>query len=366
MNKTTKIVLSVAAVVLIANLVGWRLSQKPVQSGAIKIGSILSLSGEFASFGEEINRGALIALDEAKQSGLMVSYDVEDDQSDAKGSVNAASKLIENGNQAVFTATVQQVKPIAPLFSSAKIPLLAVWDSNNFIRTAGPYVFTIGFSTEGTGAEAAQYAYTTLGLRKAAIVYKLDDWSKLIAASFAAEFRSLGGQVVMNEGTIEEQKDFRTFVSKAKSLNPDVAYIPLQLQDAGIFLKQSMELGLKATFITGDAFSNEDVKIAGKSTEGIYFTNIYAQDAATITAKYKAKYNQNPFDPSFVSFGYDAIKVLLEAERISTAQNIPLRDALTQVRIKGAGADINMNGGRYSDRVEAMFKVENGDFVKVQ
>jgi branched-chain amino acid transport system substrate-binding protein len=280
--------------------------------------------------------------------------------------VNAASKLIENNNQAVFTATVQEVKPVAPLFDEAKIPLLAVWDSNNFIRTAGPYIFTIGFSTEETGAKAADYAYKTLGLRKAAVIYKLDDWSTLISSSFVSEFESLGGKVVMNEGTIEEQKDFRTFITKAKGLNPDVMYVPLQFEDMGVFLNQSAQLGVKTTFITGDAFSNDDMKIAGQNAEGVYFTNIYAQDAAEITAKYKAKYNQDPFDASFVSFGYDAIKVLLSAQQISAAKNISLRDALTQVHIQGAGADLNMNGGQYSDRVEELFKVENGQFVEIE
>jgi hypothetical protein len=58
--------------------------------------------------------------------------------------------------------------------------------------------------------------------------------------------------------------------------------------------------------------------------------------------------------------------VLLAAEQIATAKNIPLRDALTQVHIQGAGADLNMNGGQYSDRVEELFKVENGNFVGIE
>ena len=103
------------------------------------IGAILPLSGDFAQFGEAINQGITLALDEARAEGIHIDYVLEDDNSQTVGSVNAAKKLINvDAVDAVLTATVQEAKPIAPLINEAGIPLIVVWDSTEFIKTAGP------------------------------------------------------------------------------------------------------------------------------------------------------------------------------------------------------------------------------------
>jgi ABC-type branched-subunit amino acid transport system substrate-binding protein len=96
MNKNTWWVVGVVIVAAVVVFFGFRMGRKPVsQVGTIKIGSMLSMSGDFAQFGEAINQGALLAVDVAKSKGIDVQYSNQDDQSSAVGAANAANTRIK-------------------------------------------------------------------------------------------------------------------------------------------------------------------------------------------------------------------------------------------------------------------------------
>ncbi|MBI3572359.1 hypothetical protein HY091_02400, partial [Candidatus Kaiserbacteria bacterium] len=46
-------------------------------------------------------------------------------------------------------------------------------------------------------------------------------------------------------------------------------------------------------------------------------------------------------------------------------QGIPLRDALTHVQITSFGTSVNMNGSQFSERVERVFHIVNGQSVEM-
>ena len=359
MPKSLKIFLTLAvllAIILILQNLG-----NDKSSNTLKIGAILPLTGDFGSLGEEIKRGAEIATEEAHAKGKNFDFVIEDDKSQSTGSVNATNKLINIDKiDAVFTATVQEVKPIAPIFNQAQTPLLTVWDSNDYLKTAGPYIFTTGFSTEKAGEKMAVYAIETLKLKTVAIIPQIDEWSELIAKSFEEKFKALGGTITMRESAQVTQKDFRTLIAKAKTSNADGIYLPLLPTSAGPFLLQAKELGFKGKLMTADSFSQDDINIAKNSAEGVYVTTLHADNAQILTEKYKAKYGTEPFDIVFVSFGYDAINTLLEANKISLKNNITLTEALKQVSIDGAGGKIELNNSQFFEREEKMYKVQNG------
>ena len=181
MNKKLWIVVGITLILGIV-LFGVSKNKTPVATGPIKIGSVLPITGDFAFFGGEILRGAQIAIEEAQKSNPDIKFINEDDHSDAKSSVNAANKLTSIDKvDGVITATLQEVKPMASIFSNGSIPLLATWDSNDYIKTAGKNIFTIGFSTEYAGQIMADHAYNTLKLRNVAVMSALDEWSTIIA-----------------------------------------------------------------------------------------------------------------------------------------------------------------------------------------
>ncbi len=359
MSKSIKIILGLAILLAIVLILNNR--ETNTFNNSPKIGSILPLTGDFGSLGEEIKRGAKIAVEEAQNRGEQFEYVIEDDKSQATGAVNAANKLINIDKvNAVFTATVQEVKPIASIFNQAKIPLLTVWDSNNYLKTAGDYIFTTGFSTEKAGQKMAIYAFNILKLKKVAIIAQTDEWSEIIAQSFEEKFISLGGIVSMKEFAQVTQKDFRTLITKAKNLNSEGIYLPLIPTAAGPFLLQTKELGFKGKLMTADSFSQDDINIAKNSAEEVYVTTLHANNTQELIKKYKNKYGIEPFDIVFVSFGYDGINTLLTANKIAQEKKISLAEALKQVSIIGTGGNINLNNSQFFEREEKIYQVKNG------
>ncbi len=364
----SKIIWIVVAVVVVGGAVWMNQSRQNTEltGETIKIGAILPMSGDFAVFGEAINKGALLAIDEAKAQGIDIQYISEDDHSTAVGSTNAANKLIKTDKiDGAITATVQEVKPVAPIFLSAGIPLIATWDSNDYIKSAGKDIFTIGFSTEGAGQKMATYAKNNLKLSKVAVIAQEDDWSSLIASSFEKKFKELGGSVVVSERVNPSQKDFRTVLAKIKTAGVDGIYFPFLPNTIAPFAKQARELGISGILMTGDSISLDEVAQAGSSAENMYFTNLYAENTKDLESKYEAKFGEKG-DMTFVSFGYDGVKTLIEAVRISRKDGISVSDAMRKVDIRGLDRKINFDGRQYSEKLEYLYKVENGEFVEVQ
>ena len=325
------------------------------------IGAILPLSGDFGALGEEVNKGALIAINEAKAEFPDITFISEDDQFSAKSMVAAAQKLIStDGISAAFTMAVQEAKPIAPVFNKAKIPLLVSWDSNEFIKTGGDSLYSIGFSTEGAGEKMAEYAYAKLGIKKVALIYHIDEWANLITGAFRAKFKALGGVVVLDEQTIVGTKDYRTLIARAKVAGADAIYFPMVPSANSIFASQARELKFTGVFLNGDGFIQSEIDAAGLAAEGIYFTNVYGERLSVLAEKYKQKYGVDSGDIIFASFGYDAVNTLIAAYRIARQSDISITKALKRVDIEGIGARIMMNGMRYSERQEKMYKVVNG------
>ena len=322
------------------------------------IGSVLPLTGTFGILGEDIRRGAELAVEESMAQYPNLVYVSEDDHFEQKTAATAANKLISADKvDMAFTAVVEEAKSMAPIFNRTETPLLVVWDSNEFIKTAGPDIFTIGFSTEGNGEKMAVYAYNDLKLRKIAIINHVDAWSELIAQAFEAKFKVIGGSVVIHESALPTATDYRAQILKAKAANADAIYLPMLPPANGIIALQARQLGFTGVLLSGDSVLQDEIDAAKGSAEGMYYTTVYADNTAALLEKYKAKYEMDPVDIVFVSFGYDGIKTLLAAYDIAQAKGGSLRDALTQVAINGVGGRIDMKGTQYSEKIEKIYKV---------
>ncbi len=369
-NKSITTLFGVLGVVAVASLIFLAHPQPPnsLQEKPFTIGGILSLTGDYGIFSEDIQRGMELAIrDEQQKGNPAVRLIVEDDRTLMGAyTATAAQKLLNVDRvDGVIVAIVQQAKPIINIMNKAAVPLLVTWDSNNLLKNAGPYVFSIGYSTEGAADTMARFAVAQK-IKKVAVINNKDEWSTIIADAFAESFTRHGGTVAYRAEASIKETDYRTFILRSKEAHVDGVYIPLVPPNVAIFLRQAEQLGLTATFMTGDAFLEDDRAKAGAAAEGVYFTNIYAEDSEALQSAYQANYNHAPFDISFVSFGYDGVKTFLEARRIALEQDTPLPEALKKVYFRGStGMEIKMGGSRFSEREEKLYQVKNGKTAEV-
>ena len=339
-------------------------SSKNVSIESIKIGSILPLSGDFAIIGEEIKRGADIAVAELAEEGIHVEYVSEDDQFTAAKDVSAANKLVQIDKvDGVFTAVGEEALPTVQVFNENKVPLLVTWDSNADLKKAGPYIFSIGFNSEANAEKMAEYAYVTLKLRKLGIVTNIDQVADVLAGSFDNKFKSLGGSISSIDRLQPTETNYRTVASKLKSGDAEGVYMALIPPNNQFMMIQARQLGFSGQLLGVDSVQHDEIVQAGAAAEGLLFTSIHTDHDAALKDRYAALYKREPINITHVSFGYDAVLAFIEAKKIADEKDISLRDSLAQLSTDKTTTPINMGGNQYSERVEKIFKVSQGKSV---
>jgi|GEM_PF-2677235 len=130
----------------------------------IKVGQVVALTGEVASFGAASNNGTMLAVEEinAKQllgPGVKITLVSEDDQSTPTGAANAAKKLITESKVVALLGEVasSNSKAMAPIAEENKIPMISPSSTNPDVTNA-EYVFRACFLDTFQGQMIARYA----------------------------------------------------------------------------------------------------------------------------------------------------------------------------------------------------------------
>lgn len=319
----------------------------------IKIGAVIPLSGDFAALGTEVKRGLELAQQEHADSDLRVRLVYEDDQSlNQVRLANAAQKLLQVDRvDAGVTMIVEQAEVIAPFFQEVRTPLLVVWDSSERITAMGDHIFSDGFSTERTGEKMARFAYERLNLRRVAVVGHQDSFSELIGQSFQNKFKELGGEIVYAVQLPLTETDYRTTIVKIKNKQADGVYAPLIPMDSSHFFKQAAELNLDVPLLSADSLIPDVIAAVDPALEGAHLTNYYSDMTDQIISLYEAAFGEPPIDPALVSFGYRAYQNIVAAYQ-------------NHGDIK-AGFDAIFGPSRTSNRIEKIYRIENGGQVEV-
>ena len=317
----------------------------------IKVGALLSLSGDYAALGSEISKGIELAQTERGESTPKIEILTEDIQTlNNKVAVAAAQKLLSQGIDVAVSSYASESEPLAPLFQAKGLPLMVLWDSTEQLLNTGDMIFSNGFSTEGAGKRAADLAHSNLKLSKVAIISHIDGWSTTFANSFAARFQELGGSVLSHQELGSDVSDFRTPIVKAKSQNPEGLIFPLVAYPSS-FLKQARAAQVSVPLVSGDTMIIPgEIEAAGPAAEGVYFTAIYTDKEAKIQSLYKAKYGQPSEDPVSVSFGYDGMQTIYRAISLMKQNAIPLPQALSKV----------LGPNRSASRITALYRIHQG------
>lgn len=313
----------------------------------IKIGLIAPLTGPIATFGQSVEKGVRMAVDEINAKGgvlgMKIELFVEDNQAKAEESANIARKFIEQNKVVAILGPVISSNTLAaaPIAQQSKVPLLSPTATNPRVTQVGNYIFRACFVDDFQGTVMARFAKTGLGKRSntAAILYeKTSDYSIGLAKYFKETFISLGGKIVAEESFSSGDQDFSAQLTKIKGKNPDVLYVPSYYDTAGLIIKQARELGINVPILGGDGFDSPQLaELAGKENlkncyfSGHFFAGSSAPQVKTFVANYKKRYNAVP--DMLAALGYDAAYMLADAiKRAGKVDRDAIRDALANTK----------------------------------
>lgn len=369
MKKTLYIIGLIVIVVL-----GWYLFKKDSQSTnkeTIKVGGILILSGEGASWGEAARNGINMAIEEVNSNGGVDGKNIEvvyeDDGSDPQKGISAFNKLTTSDGvkfiigpnwSNVGLALTDLIKSKKVVTISPSLGLAKFNEENQYAFNTWPHDYILS-------EHLAEYVYAQ-GHRKVALIGAQDIWVKDQTKAFSDKFKSLGGTVELTYEPQVDIKDIRTELSKIKS-NKNIDAVVLTTDGyslTNIAAKQIREFGINLPLfnITVD---NKILADCAGFCEGMVFPT-FLTPSKQFETKYKARYNREV--ELGADSGYDALMLLVQAfKKVGYTDTDKVQQYLhTVTEYKGVSGDLISDGKGAFTKDYLIKKVVNSLPVTIQ
>jgi len=326
------------ALALVTLVTGSAPAQEP-----IKIGVVGPHSGPAAADGQSTLIGAQIAAAEINDAGgLLGGRKIEIIAADTRGipaeSVSAFRKVVTQDKVVGVDCCWFSSSTIAtlPAIEELKIPTT---NGVSFLPDAKEAKLTYLFKfaqTPRLEARFVDYWVKTLNVKKVAFIARNDDWGRATSGVYQARLRELGGTVLSSEFYTPGEKDFYSFLTKIKALNPEAINLVDISGPAATQVKQVTELGIKTTILGSDGpITDAFIKLSGKAAEGIplvvrYGANLDTPRNKAFVAAFKARRAGEEPD-QYVQAGYDSVYLQAEAiKRAGSTDPAKMREALAK------------------------------------
>ncbi len=295
-------------------------SEGGADTPVLKIGSTGPLSGPASLYGQAVEKGAQIAVEEinAQEKDFQIEFKMEDDEHDQEKSVNAYHSLKDWGLQMIMgSVTTAPCIPVATEANADRVFLMTPSASSADVTAGKDNVYQVCFTDPNQGIKAADYISENMSDKKVAVIYNNSDpYSTGIYNAFKKEMESKGNKVVAAETYPDDTNaDFGAQLTKCKEAGADLILLPIYYTPASVIMKQAKDMGYDATFYGLDGMDGI-LDLEGFDTalaEGVYLQtpiNPWSDDeeVKSFVEKYQTEYNEIP--NQFAADGYDGIYIL--------------------------------------------------------
>jgi branched-chain amino acid transport system substrate-binding protein len=293
--------------------------------GSVKIGLIMSYSGQFADTGTQIGNGIKLYMKE--HGDTVAGKKIELIPKDSGGIAPDVAKRLTQETivrdkvdiLAGFDLTPNALAA-ADVSAQAKKFMVDMNAATSIITTKSPYMVRTSFTVPMVNEALGAWAYKN-GVRKAYTLVSDFSPGHDGEAAFQKAFKDAGGEIIGSARYPVANQDFTAFLQRAKDLAPDAIYIwvPGGTQPASIG-KAIAERGIdkKKTKILGQGELTFDESLKGMGDDGIDIVTAFHYDAnhqsamnKKFVAAYNAEFKRNP--DMFSVGGYDGMHVIYEA-----------------------------------------------------
>ena len=345
----------------------------------IKLGEFASLTGKEAVFGQNVNKGTRLAIEESNAAGGVLGRTLEliteDDQSKPGESATVVKKLISRDKVVVILGEITSGRTLeaAPIAQAAKIPLISPGATNVEVTAKGNYIFRVCFIDDFQGTVMAKFARDTLQLKRVAILSSVSSAQSVgLAKYFRERFTSASTVIAAEQKYSEGEKDFRAQLTAIKAAGADGIFVPGYYAEAALICKQARDLGLTLPLLGVDGWESPDLlAIAGAAAEGCFLSTHFSPESkAPVVVAFNERYQKRwGISANALSvLGYDATMLAIDAiRRAGSTDGAKIRDALaaTQDYPAVTGA-ITFDANRNPTKNAVVLTVKNGTFTFVQ
>jgi branched-chain amino acid transport system substrate-binding protein len=245
----------------------------------IKIATVGPMTGQYATFGEQMKRGAEMAVADINEKGGVLGQqlilEVGDDACDPKQAVAVANQMVNRGvvfiaghfcsGSSIPASEVYAEEGLLQISPASTNPKLTERGLDNVFRTCG--------RDDQQGIVAGNYIADNFKDKNIAILHDKTAYGKGLADETKKQLNERGIQEAMYEAYTAGEKDYSALVSKMKAAEIGLIYVGGYHTEAGLIVRQAREQGMEATLMSGDALVTDEYwSITGDSGEGTLMT----------------------------------------------------------------------------------------------
>ncbi len=287
----------------------------------IAIGMAGPITGQYAAFGEQLKRGAEMAVADLNAAGGVngeqLALEIGDDACDPKQAVAVANQMVSKGIKFMGGHFCSGSSiPASQVYAEEGIVQITPASTNPAFTESGQWnTHRVCGRDDAQGIVAGNFMAKNFKDKKIAIIDDKTPYGKGLADETRKALNAAGVTEAVNEAYTAGEKDYTALVSKMKDAGVDVVYVGGYHTEGGLILRQMREQGMKALMVSGDAFNTEEFwTITGDAGEGMIFT--FAPEprnnpaAKEVVDKFKAA----GYDPEgYTLYSYAAIQAWAQA-----------------------------------------------------
>jgi branched-chain amino acid transport system substrate-binding protein len=310
--------------------------------GALKIGALLSFTGDLASFGQPIYNGAELAVTEINANGGVNGKPITlvkgDDNTTPQVGVTEAQRLVNvehvsaivgalsSGVSLQVAETVTGPGKIVQISPASTSPGLT--DAND-----SDFLFRTTISDAAQGIVLANLAKDE-GLSTVCDMYVNNAYGKGLSASFKAAFEALGGTVTHE---VPHEQSLPTYATELQQCaGADALAAMAYPQSATTFLREAKEGNMFPHYLFVDGTKDPGMFTtltysAFDAQRGTSPASLPTASATAFKAAYQAAYGELPPKP-YIREAYDAVYLIaLAAQKAHSNDGTAIRDAIRDV-----------------------------------
>ncbi|HHW44729.1 MAG TPA: ABC transporter substrate-binding protein [Desulfotomaculum sp.] len=313
--------------------------------GEIKIGLVGAMSGGGAIYGQQMKKGAELAVEEINKAGgingKQVKLIVEDDKGSPQEAVKATEKLVSQDKIDYWMGTVNSSNTLAALEVTKKagIPsMVPIATAEKITEMGSKNIFRNCANNPMQVKALVDYILANRPEKKFAILAENTDYGRDLVKIFEENLTKGGGTILATEYYKPGDKDFYNQLTKIKALNPEGFLVAGMIAEGSQIVKQARELGIRSQFYSfGGFMGNDPIKLSGEAAEGLIHTDYFSPVSGDPVIEkfvngYKAKYGEVP-DTYYSASLYDAVYLYKTAvEKAGSTDKDKVNQAMSQIK----------------------------------
>jgi branched-chain amino acid transport system substrate-binding protein len=347
----------------------------------VKIGHAGPLTGPIAHLGKDNENGVRLAIDEANEAGLVIGGEKirfemvsEDDEGNPQKGTVVAQKIVDaNVAGVIGHLNSGTTIPASKIYFDAGIAQISPSATNvDYTNQGYKTAFRVMANDAQQGVVLGNFAVNKLNAKKIAVIDDRSAYGKGLADQFEIAAKAAGAEIITREFTDMTKTDFTAILTRIKGMNPDLVFCGCLDSQTGPMMKQIKNLGLTATFLSGDGSQTKQfLTLGGDAAEGAYASSPGVPlnkmpGGPAFTEKYTKTFNQDI--QIYAPYAYDAANTLIaaikQADSTDPAVYLPV---LAAIEYQGVSGKVrfdekgDIKGGSIS-----LYKVSNGEWEYIE